>query len=230
MGGIPDDLSFSKEAIKLWSYDPKKTPQKYQAFFDRMQKKTDDTGEYLGPLWPYEFLRGENLLEARSSFERVCQNYPSYTTRVMEDALKIVEKDVSTAYAFLAHAPQVLSVKGGMYYTPWTELITTIAGKDRLAEVLITALDDHLRRIDNEQENYLSLLLETARKVAQIAPESTSEMAFIMELQIEEDQPPNPEDLLLSCIHDLKTAGIVSQVIDLQKYGKEYAEKIGRFY
>jgi hypothetical protein len=42
--------------------------------------------------------------------------------------------------------------------------------------------------------------------------------------------PPDPDHLLLAYIHNLETANFVSKNIDMKKYGKEYAEKCGKFY
>jgi hypothetical protein len=52
----------------------------------------------------------------------------------------------------------------------------------------------------------------------------------IMIKNLEPDKTYTRDEFLLEYIHDLKTAGIVSQLIDMKKYGKEYAQKCGRFY
>jgi hypothetical protein len=49
-------------------------------------------------------------------------------------------------------------------------------------------------------------------------------------LKLNPDKEYTTDELLIDYIHDQKSAGIVSQLIDLKKYGKEYAEKVGRFY
>jgi hypothetical protein len=48
--------------------------------------------------------------------------------------------------------------------------------------------------------------------------------------KFDKTEPVAPDLVFIEYIHDQKSANAISKIIDLKKYGKEYAEKVGRFY
>jgi hypothetical protein len=151
-----------------------------------------------------------------------------YRTKLVEDYKRIREKNERAAEIFLGGALKMLE-KAPILYSDYKETGLKILEKDR--EIAAYFFEHAPYVLVQTSQEYRTLVLQATKKLA----DHDATFAYDFFLGI----PPfpnivqpckNADELLIESIHDLKSAQIISQVIDLQKYGKQYAEKVGRFY
>jgi hypothetical protein len=145
------------------------------------------------------------------------------------DCLEALQSAGQETYRFMKDAPPAL-LKVEDAYVERVVKIAALLSKNRTEQInFLEEVQSSLKLLRSDKD----LVLEATQRLAEKDGSAAYDffMHYSPRLVLLNTGPAlTTERLLLHYIHDLQSARAVSKAIDLQKYGKEYAETVGKFY
>lgn len=222
-----DAEAFKKSLGKYWTHTLNRIDPSYRDMLVSFVKRMEES-----PIPPSsrEIVHSWDQLMRESCITLLCNEADTllsemaglrkdYIPVLFHEAEAMSRHDPLATYSLLHHMPAVMRAENGRYCEEWTETVGRVVRTNaKQAQELVSMVGEKLDILSTLDTSYPGLLVQASHKVALIYPKDTLAIAKRMPEILYRAKPSTPEELLYHCIQDQRSARIIPNLIDVDRY------------